>query len=43
MRNKKNKHISSKTKLLYFLIHYTVLNLDKLKLKEPEKSYEWFR
>ena len=23
-----------------FFIFYTVLNLDKLKLKEPEKSYE---
>ena len=23
-----------------FFIYYTVLNLDKLKLKEPEKTYE---
>ena len=34
------KHISSNWKILDFLICYTVLNLDKLKLKEPEKSYE---
>ena len=27
-------------KILYLLFYYTVINLDKLRLKEPEKSYE---
>ena len=36
---KKNTY-KSKRKTLYFLIYCTVLNLDKLKLKEPEKNYE---
>ena len=35
----KKKHLSSDGKILYFLIYYTVLNLAKLKLKEPEKIY----
>ena len=39
LRNKK-KLISNNRKLLNFFIYYTVLNLDKLKLKEPEKTYE---
>ena len=34
------KHISSNRKILYFFVYYTVLNLDKFKLKEPEKNYE---
>ena len=36
LRNK-IKIISSVRRILIFFIYYTVLNLDKLKLKEPEK------
>ena len=39
LRNKK-KLISNNRRVLNFFIYYTVLNLDKLKLKEPEKTYE---
>ena len=34
------KLISNNRRTLNFFIYYTVLNLDKLKLKEPEKTYE---
>ena len=36
----KKKLISNNRRILNFFIYYTVLNLDKLKLKEPEKTYE---
>ena len=36
----KKKLISSNRRISNFFIYYTVLNLDKLKLKEPEKTYE---
>ena len=39
LRNKK-KLISNCRRILNLFIYYTVLNLDKLKLKEPEKTYE---
>ena len=34
----KKKLISNNRRILNFFIYYTVLNLDKLKLKEPEKN-----
>ena len=39
LRNIK-KLVSNNRRILNFFIIYTVLNLDKLKLKEPEKTYE---
>ena len=36
----KKKYISSSRRILNYFIYYTVLNLDKLKLKEPEKINE---
>ena len=37
---KKKTYKQYNKKILYLFIYYTVLNLDKLKLKEPKKSYE---
>ena len=39
LKNNK-KLIISDRRILIFFIYYTVLNLEKLKLKEPEKTYE---